>query len=857
MFDSFTTPTEALLQVAQQHPLKVAVRCKEDQWSYAALWARVRQIADKILDLGVNGYSIGLYMGLEIDYVAAAHAIWLTGHTVVFLSSKWTPEVLRAVLDRADVHLILFGSSEPPVLSGIRAVSTLSFVGSQRPPAHVAPPSSSETVQVVPLICSITPTSGSTGIPKSIVYPMRRSLEVLSEESSTLLQPMDGQWLRGGTTFLRPLFEIRRFMFNQTTLYLDASTSVTDQCSALCEELESTDNSQLLRVHFTPSVFRAFADFAQMRAGGSQLPKGFDRIYWMVIGGESLSIRDLELARVVFPKATIACNYACSEVGFAGISQMFVRPADPMPSAISFGPTQGCTDLVLLDESLSVIPKTRDGATGIVAFITRQSATHYLANDDASRHMFRPWNGDEILLYTDDIGCMQANGTIAIRGRSSRNVKINGLFVDLDYVERALAPAFADKSLHVSSFKLVKSGVTEKIVLFACTQTTDALFILKHARDSLRVSLNDDLAMVISSVRCISEMPFNASYKVDLASLQKMADSSEPLAPGLSAELPTVICPTSKVDALAEKIAAEIAKLSKSSETIPTDTPLLYTGLNSITIVRLYMWLQSEYEYAEEMTHLFDEEVTSHILASEIFAEELDEQSEEEVLVEAIAAEITKLSKSADAVPKDMPLLYSGLNSITMVRLHMWLQSEHEYEEEMSHLFDEEVTAEVLAKEILGHVEAMEEEDGSASDADTVVEDGASEIQVLEKDPDFATQDAMISVEDAPEADEQLEPAAAVDAVDEDEDEDADCQIIVIHESGPEECVKSARIMMPHPKSPLAHLKSPSRCAFPFHDVPDSPSFGHSQFSHMFSSWMTPLPGEARWRSLSAVMLAI
>lgn len=113
-------------------------------------------------------------------------------------------------------------------------------------------------------------------------------------------------------TFLRPLFEIRRFMFNQTTLYLDPSTSVADQCAALCEELESKQNSQLLRVHFTPSVFRAFADFAQMRAGGSELSRGFNRVYWMVIGGESLSTRDLELARAIFPNATVACNYAVS-----------------------------------------------------------------------------------------------------------------------------------------------------------------------------------------------------------------------------------------------------------------------------------------------------------------------------------------------------------------------------------------------------------------------------------------------------------------------------------------------------------------------------------------------------------------
>jgi len=63
MFDLYVTPTEALLQVAKQHPFKAAVKCEEDQWSYAALWARVRQIADKIPDLGDTGNPIGLHMG--------------------------------------------------------------------------------------------------------------------------------------------------------------------------------------------------------------------------------------------------------------------------------------------------------------------------------------------------------------------------------------------------------------------------------------------------------------------------------------------------------------------------------------------------------------------------------------------------------------------------------------------------------------------------------------------------------------------------------------------------------------------------------------------------------------------------
>jgi len=306
---------------------------------------------------------------------------------------------------------------------------------------------------------------------------------------------------------------------------------------------------------------------------------------------------------------------------------MLVRPTDPIPSTISFGPSQGCTDLILLDESLSVISKSEEGRTGIVGFITTQSATRYLGNEEASQHMFRPWAGDDILLYTDDIGCMQADGTIAIRGRSSRNVKINGLFVDLDYVERALAPAFADKALNITGFKLVKSNTTQGIVLFVGTQSADARFILKHARDHLRISHNDDLALVVSSIRCIAEMPFNTSYKIDLVKLQKMADSTEILPHGQSADAMET-APLSKVDALAEEIAAEVTKLCRSPDAIPTDLPLLYSGLTSITMVRLHIWLQSEHEYEEEMEHLFEEDVTAQWIALEILGDEEEETSE-------------------------------------------------------------------------------------------------------------------------------------------------------------------------------------------------------------------------------------
>jgi acyl-coenzyme A synthetase/AMP-(fatty) acid ligase/aryl carrier-like protein len=605
---------------------------------------------------------------------------------------------MNAILERTQVKLVLYGNTKPGPMS-VQTVCTAELIDA-KPPTVCPPPASHETVQKVPVICSITPTSGSTGVPKSIVYPMKRALSTLDEESSTLLKPRDGQWLRGGTTFLRPLFEIRRFMFNQTTLYLDEAISVTDQCASLCAELENKANAQLLRTHFTPSVFRAFVDYVKMKFGSEH---SFDRLYWMVIGGESLSVEDLKLAKEVFPKATLACNYACSEVGFAGVCQMFVRPGESVPEFVNFDATQGCQDLVILDDNMNIVPKTA-GASGIIGVITDSSATHYMGNAEASRHMFRPWGGNNILLYTDDIGKVTADGRIVINGRRSRNVKVNGLFIDMDELERTMNNAFGGS---VAAYKLVQSG--QRIILFWTGESTE-IEVFKTAREALKKKLGDNIAMAVSSTRYIEEMPYNASYKIDIAQLQKIADS-EVAAPAEVVEATTpapIETSVSRVDEVAAGVAQEVARLAKAASA-PTDVPLMLAGLNSITVVQLYFWLQEKFDYEEDMSRLFEEDVTATVVAREIVGEELVAAVQQmeiptsssvnrrvEIAMD-IAHEVARLAKTTSPVPTDVPLMLAGLNSITVVQLHFWLQSSFDYDEDMSKLFEEDCTAESLA----------------------------------------------------------------------------------------------------------------------------------------------------------------
>lgn len=119
------------------------------------------------------------------------------------------------------------------------------------------------------------------------------------------------------------------------------------------------------------------------------------------------------------------------------------------------------------------------------------------------------------------------------------------------------------------------------------------------------------------------------------------------------------------------------------------------------------------------MSKLFEEDCTAESLAALIIESVAATPSEADshatrigqvswvdagvaVIAEVVAKEVGKLAKATEAVPTDVPLMFAGLNSITLIQLHFWLQSEYDYEEGISRLFEEDVTAEVVARDIHG-----------------------------------------------------------------------------------------------------------------------------------------------------------
>ncbi|KAH9950811.1 hypothetical protein B0H21DRAFT_706088 [Amylocystis lapponica] len=423
---------------------------------------------------------VGLFMGIEVDYIAGTHVAWLFGCMVVIFSQKWMFAVLKVILKHTDVGLILYRDLAP------------------------------SEIQDVPLLCT---------------YDF---------------------------------------------------------------------------VHFP-------GDYVKHKFGQR---KSWTCVDLMVIGSESFSTQDLALAKGLVPQATLACNYACSEVGFAGISQPSVHPSDPVVDVISSGATQGCKTLMLLNDAMEIVPKTH------------------------------------IQLYTDDIGCVANDGCDVINGQRLRNVKIDGLFIDVDFVECMLSKTLgSDVPSHgVATYKLVNPK-DDNVVMFWHGSSTN-LDVLKRARETLRT--HPWLGQACGGSRRCPTMQATMSI------LRSCRHSQMLMYSVLWTWNAILICgKTPRISEVALAITEEVDPLSNS-------------------IKPLSFLLQSQCDW-DNMIHLF-EDTSAEDLASETISECPDTISEAGInmlkLVDDIpvselievsqdtAEDVMRLSRSPEPVSTGVPLMW-------------------------------------------------------------------------------------------------------------------------------------------------------------------------------------------------------
>ncbi|GAA2460553.1 hypothetical protein GCM10010405_51150 [Streptomyces macrosporus] len=305
---------------------------------------------------------------------------------------------------------------------------------------------------------------------------------------------------------------------------------------------------------------------------------------WLFCGGEQL---DQAVVRAVQSscEARVVNLYGPTEAAIDATFHLCAS-ADGEGGAVPIGrPIRGA-DVHVLGRGGQLLPP---GFVGELHIGGAPLATGYANRDKltAERFVPHPYAGDASarLYRTGDLVRFREDGTLEFVGRDDAQAKVRGLRVDLDGIRSLLCehPRVADAAV------VVRPEAADSLVAYVVSREgVDTREVRAHLAARLPAEL------VPSHVVAVGELPLTPSGKVDLRALPE-PQGGEAVSGGSA--------PRTALERRLTRLWAEL--LQVPDERVPRNVSFFELGGNSLTLIRLHRRLRAEFPGDIQVTDLF------------------------------------------------------------------------------------------------------------------------------------------------------------------------------------------------------------------------------------------------------------
>ncbi|TPX49035.1 hypothetical protein SeMB42_g02130 [Synchytrium endobioticum] len=681
------TPLELFRRVAIEEPDLPFIKAGACfQLTYQQAWRRIRQIAHSISkhvlvhqhchhqetvatrpQHDAESSVIALHVTAEADFVLAVYAAWLAGRSVCVLNKDWAAETRQALVQRLGINLILYSLlGKPQELPGVQALD-MKLLSDE---LH------DDAITAVPLYAWITHTSGTTGLPKSTMIQMKTIAKGAPLSIPAFaLKPYVVRDLASAPTFLYATSTVSNAPYVKSTLLVPPPEAAALNVPPSEGYIKSLDNGAR-NLHITPSILTLVRDHVQHRT--------WNHVDVVTLAGEMITPSAIFTAKQMFPNATIRAKWSQTELMWVSFVAEFPPGAEiHNDTVIEYAPVPGLIqDIILLDEHGMELEK-KVGTTAILAVVAPGlTASGYLGGSVAES--FRRTRDGRPMLVLHDWVEYRPNGRLVPKGRSNRKIKLNGLYVDLDYLDQLLKAQLS----HLISDALVMKSASNFLVLLytqhngrrdsssGCSDitTTDVdtsiigsagpekdpaqtyMDVLELAR---RVIAEAGVTNAyLHFAKALDSFPMTVSYKRHLARLQEIADqvASE------NTELGTAIDPH---DFVSQDISRFCATLCNTPHLAGKDFDLLSAGFDSLTVMRLVFHLRKNHQYRTDAVLLLKKGTRPTTIANAIRnSNSCLDTRDHGVVLTGQTYEVSKTALRSVAVYMDEELPYPGFGII-------------------------------------------------------------------------------------------------------------------------------------------------------------------------------------------------
>ncbi len=404
----------------KQNPTAIAVKFKDQQFTYQALNQGSNQLARYLQRLGICAEMlVGICLERGIEAIAAMLAVLKAGGAYVPIDPSYPLERQQFMLEDAGVTVVLtqadwansLQSNKTTVVCLEQAWDTIAQEADDNLP-------NSGTAEQLAYVIY---TSGSTGTPKGVMVPHRAVNRLVCETNYVQIEPGDRVAQVANLAFDAATFEVWGALLNGAQL-----TGIERETTLSPNDFVTELQQQQVNILFlTTALFNQTV---------SQIPDAFRSLKYLLFGGEKVNVdRVRSVLQEGKPQHLIHVYGPTENTTFS--TGYEVNDVPENATAIPIGWAIANTQVYLLDDHLNPVPAN---ARGEIYLGGDGLARGYLNRRELTAERFIEAEFSR-LYKTGDRALYRSDGNLEFLERTDSQVKIRGFRVELGEIETAIA----------------------------------------------------------------------------------------------------------------------------------------------------------------------------------------------------------------------------------------------------------------------------------------------------------------------------------------------------------------------------------------------------------------------------------
>ena len=409
-------------QVRRTPDAQAVVTEDGDSLTYAELNARANRLARHLRGLGARaGAFVAVSMQRSPDLLVALYAVAKSGAAYVPVEPELPAARAEFMLtDAAPVAVLVDGCSRPGVPDGPWSVLAVDADAAR----WAGEPADDVPAEPVPHLVHLLYTSGTTGRPKAVAYPVDGALaDIEWLHGAYPFGPGDTAVLKTSYGFDVSIWEIWWPLYRGSRVLVCPPGAHRDPDRLR----ELVDRFGVTTMFMVPSMMGPFHD----RTGPGSCPS----LRWLLCGGEAVPPRVRDGFHERFAGQIVNC-YGPTELGCVAETVLPVEPGAP----VVVGHPPAHRRVYVLDDTLAPVPVGVPGELFVGGETGMADGYHRRPALTAERFLADPFGPPGERMYrTGDLVRFREDGAIQHLGRIGRQVKIRGMRIELAEIEAVLS----------------------------------------------------------------------------------------------------------------------------------------------------------------------------------------------------------------------------------------------------------------------------------------------------------------------------------------------------------------------------------------------------------------------------------